>query len=169
MNGSEIRLLYEYNCWANDRVLAAAIAVDAVGFNADVGLRHGSLRGTLVHALAVEWLWRQRCCKGSSPPQYIPAERFLQAESVRVAWQEEARAMRGYLGGLTEFQLDDTVCFTTRRGDNGKSVLWQVLVHLVNHGTEHRAEAGVRLVQLGQDPGDLDFVGYLDRGSPSGL
>ncbi|MDF1555539.1 MAG: DinB family protein [Deferrisomatales bacterium] len=169
MTVEEIRTLYEYNCWANDQVLAAASQVDDAAFAAADAVSHGSLRGILVHTLAVEWLWRQRCHKGTSPPQYIPGESFHQVESVRVAWLEEARAMRRYLDHLTDAGLNDTVCYATRRGENCDRVLWQLLVHLVNHGTQHRAEAGTCLARLGHGPGDLDFVLWLGRGRPAGL
>ncbi len=169
MTVEEIRTLYEYNCWANQRVLATAMQVDDAMFAAKDQVSHGSLRGILVHTLAVEWLWRQRCYKGTSPPQYIPGESFHQVESVRVAWVEEARAMRRYLAPLTDAELNDTVCYATRRGENCDRVLWQLLVHLVNHGTQHRAEAGVCLARLGHSPGDLDFVLWLERGRPVGL
>jgi uncharacterized damage-inducible protein DinB len=169
MTSDEIRTLYEYNCWANQQVLASALQVGDAAFAADCPVSHGSLRGLLVHALAVEWLWRQRCQKGTSPPHFIPGERFHQVDSVRVAWVEEARTMRRYLADLTDGLLNDTVCYTTRRGENCDYVLWQLLVHLVNHGTQHRAEAGVCLARLDHSPGDLDFVLWLERGRPTGL
>jgi uncharacterized damage-inducible protein DinB len=35
------------------------------------------------------------------------------------------------------------------------------LVHMVNHGTQFRAEAGIALTAYGQSPGDLDLLLYF--------
>ncbi len=163
MTVEEILTLFEYNYWANRRVLGAARSVPREDFVASVNPSRRSLRETLVHTLAVEWMWRMRCQKGSSPPRYVPADRFLEIESVRVAWVEEEKAMRSYLEGLTEGRLSETLRYTTHRGTACENVLWQALVHLVNHGTQHRAEAGLRLTELGHGPGDLDLVLYLQE------
>ena len=40
--------------------------------------------------------------------------------------------------------------------------LWQALAHVVNHGTQHRAEAAALLTTVGCSPGDLDMIDYID-------
>ena len=68
MNRSDVLTLYDYNYWANGRVLSATANVSPELFTAPFMVSHGSLRGTLVHILAAEVVWRLRCQEGISPP-----------------------------------------------------------------------------------------------------
>jgi uncharacterized damage-inducible protein DinB len=38
-----------------------------------------------------------------------------------------------------------------------------MLVHVVNHGTQHRAEAAALLTAEGRSPGDLNLIDYVDE------
>jgi uncharacterized damage-inducible protein DinB len=40
--------------------------------------------------------------------------------------------------------------------------IWQMLVHVVNHGTQHRSEAAALLTGEGRSPGDLDLIDYAE-------
>jgi uncharacterized damage-inducible protein DinB len=42
-------------------------------------------------------------------------------------------------------------------------VLWHLLFDAVNHGTQHRSEAGVLLTRYGQSPGDMEFSLFLNE------
>ena len=44
--------------------------------------------------------------------------------------------------------------------------IWQMLLHLLNHGTQHRSEAALLLTQVGRSPGDLDLIDYLEAATP---
>ena len=57
MNKDDIQLLYEYDRWANHRVLQAASTLTAEQFTRDLGGAFHSLRDTLVHIVAGEWAW----------------------------------------------------------------------------------------------------------------
>jgi uncharacterized damage-inducible protein DinB len=41
--------------------------------------------------------------------------------------------------------------------------VWQMLVHVVNHGTQHRAEAAALLTAEGRSPGELDLINYVEE------
>jgi uncharacterized damage-inducible protein DinB len=53
MNTTNIQSLFDYNYWVNQRILDAAAGLSAEQFAALADVSHGSLRGTLVHALGV--------------------------------------------------------------------------------------------------------------------
>jgi uncharacterized damage-inducible protein DinB len=161
MQTSEIVTLYEYNEWANTRVMEAAEKVDPSLFTARAITSHGSLRGTLVHILTAEWLWRVRCQEGFSPTELLEVDDFPTLEALRARWETETQAWRAYLSAVQDQDLERSIHFTTTRGVPFENILWQLLVHVVNHGTQFRGEAAMLLTEYGSSPGDLDFIDFL--------
>jgi len=162
MNSETILLLFNYNYWATARILDAAKGLAEEQYTATVpGLGHGGVRRTLVHMLAAECLWRQRCLEGVSPTTLLQEADFPTLETLRERWTEEERLMRAGLARLTERTLAERIVYRTTGGRPMEDTLWQLLVHLVNHGTQHRAEVAMALTALGRSPGDLDLIIYL--------
>jgi uncharacterized damage-inducible protein DinB len=50
------KTLYDYNYWANAKILEVAEQVDETQFIKETKDGYGSLRGTLVHILSTEWI-----------------------------------------------------------------------------------------------------------------
>lgn len=161
MNQTAILTLFDYNYWANSLVVyeSAQLAPDQLA--APYPVSHASLLGSLVHIYAAEYVWRQRCQNGISP-SVLPAEAdFPSLDALRRAWAEEELAMRFYLEGLDDQALNQKIRYQTTKGVAQENILWQLLAHLVNHGTQFRAEAAVALTAYGRSPGDLDLLRYL--------
>lgn len=158
MNPNDIRKLFEYNYWANARILNAAARLTNEQFIAPGNLSFGGVRGTLVHAFGAEHLWRRRTQEGISPASLPPEAGYPDLAALRVRWDEEERLMRLYLESLTDQALQETFKYKTMLGLEYATVLWQALAHVVNHGTQHRAEVAVLLTDFGQSPGDVDMV-----------
>lgn len=161
MRLSELMTLYDYNCWARDQILAITGELDAGQAIAPAALSYGSILGALTHILNAEWLWRMRCQERESPTSVRYVQPIESLEKLGVAWREEETAMRGYLGGLDESQLDEPISYRAIRGQAYENLLWQILVHLVYHGTHHRSELAAHLTELSHPPGNFDFIVFL--------
>ncbi len=161
MQKSDIRLLFDYNYWANRHILTAAAKVSKVAFLAPTTHSWGSLHGTLLHILGAEWVWRVRCQEQLSPRALLAEQDFPTLAAIQARWQSEEQAMRAYIDGLSDEQLNRTIDYASLSGKPYQTVLWQILTHVVNHGTQHRAQSAVILTDLGASPGDIDLIVYL--------
>ncbi len=65
--------------------------------------------------------------------------------------------MRVFLATLDDAQLDTPFHYTRTNGEPRSRIFWQLLVHIVNHGTQHHTEAAILLTQYGASPGDIDL------------
>jgi uncharacterized damage-inducible protein DinB len=161
MDIGNILTLYDYNYWASERILAAAEGVTEAQFTAPAKLSHGSLHATLVHIFSAEWIWRVRSQEGISPAGLPDEADVSTLDMLRGRWRSEEGLMRSFLAGLRDEDLSRKIRYTTTRGLPFENELWQILHHVVNHGTQHRGEAAVLLTEYGRSPGDLDFILYL--------
>jgi uncharacterized damage-inducible protein DinB len=161
MDGNAIRTLFDYNRWANRRVRGMAESLSETDLGAPAGLSHESLMDTLVHILYAEWIWRKRCAEGISPGPKKPWEEPLTFSALVDFWQEEEAKMRAFLADMDQAGLAQRIQYRTTAGEPRENLLWQLLTHLVNHGTQHRSEAALRLTALDRSPGDLDLIVYL--------
>lgn len=161
MQTAELQTLFDYNYWANERILQAAANVSDAQFVAPAVQSHASLRGTLVHTLTAEWMWRVRCQEGLSPAVHLSEEDFPTLGALRSRWEMEEDTMRTYLAGLEDDAPARVVEYVTTGGTAYAQPLWQILLHLVNHGTQTRSEAAMLLTEYGHSPGDLDLILFL--------
>jgi len=164
MNIQDIHFLYEYNYWANKKILAASAGATHEQFTAPASFPYGGLRGTLLHIVDGERLWRIlfETSTVTEDQDLIEAD-FPTFESLEKKFHEEEKDMRGYLNRLSDEDMNSHLKYTTTEGAHRDRILWHCHVHLVNHGTQHRSEAAALLTDYGHSPGDLDFTVFLNE------
>lgn len=164
MNLESITLLYQYNIWANNRILEQTAQLTIEQFITPqpyLGEPPRSLRSVLVHTLSGEWLWRNRVMLGISPSSLLSEEEFPNVGELQQRWYDEGETMRYYIAGLTSARLQEPITYTTTRGLKYTSPCWQLISHVVLHGMQHRSEAALVLTNYGFSPGDIDFIAFI--------
>ncbi|MDP8904392.1 MAG: DinB family protein [Chloroflexota bacterium] len=153
MQVDEVRWLFAYDRWATRRVLSVLDGVEPALWNRPNAVGDRSLGDTLVHHLGASQRWRHGFQDtGESPvPEREPLPTI---DELRKRWEAEWAAVDAWLPTLTDTFV--------RHVDDGVPV-WQMLVHVVNHGTQHRAEAAALLTAEGRSPGELDLIIYAEQ------
>jgi uncharacterized damage-inducible protein DinB len=146
-----IRMLIDYNYWARDRVLASAEQLLPEQLSRNLGSSFGSVLATLLHMQSAEWIWYHRW-QGESPNARADQTHLRTVDGVRDAWRPLERDIRAFVEGLGPAGLARVIDYKTLDGQPASSAHWQMIVHLVNHGSYHRGQVATMLRQLGVTP-----------------
>ena len=168
MKIGEIKLLYEFNDWADARILEACGKVSPEQYAAPttIGTGRGGLRATMVHML--DSIWQDRITlqgyykdpladEAAYDATELHDDAFPTLAALQERWKIEQREMWAYLDTLTEEMLNSTIRYVIP-GAIRKRVVWHILLDLTIHATQHRSEAAALLTSYGQSPGDFDFT-----------
>lgn len=161
MKHADLKMLLGYNQWANEKILAACRSLPPQQLYASCQCSFGSLMGTLAHIYAAERAWRQRLQDGISPKKLASAADFANLEALEAAWREETAATQAFIDSLDDDAMEGWHAYTTTSGWPQGSTLWKAMMHVVMHGMQFRAEAGLILASLNCSPGDLDLILYM--------
>ena len=135
-------------------------------YTKDMGSSFRSIRDTLVHIMSSEWAWHQRWM-GTSPTAMLSTDPYPDVASLRSAWREQEQKTRGFLEELGEKNLERVIEFTTMTGVQTASPFWQMLQHLVNHGSYHRGQVTTMLRQMGAQPAkSVDMIAFYRSRDP---
>jgi uncharacterized damage-inducible protein DinB len=171
VNKDDIKLLYEYDRWANNRALQAASALGPEQFTRDLGGSFRSVRDTLGHIIASEWAWLTYWKAGSHSSAFLEdlwdradalfrPDAFPDIAAVRAKWAEVENEQTGFVNSVTEEALGKTLPVRTRQLS-----LAHLMQHLANHSTYHRGQVSLMMRQLDAKPLATDFALFLLEGS----
>lgn len=149
MRIDDIRFLVEFDRWATLRILASLDGLDDGLWSTPNAIGDRGLGGILVHQLGATQRWRHGL---SLAPGELPRperEPLPSPAELIAAWDVEWAGWDAWLGTLDDdalLSLDEEI------------PMWQLLAHVVNHGTQHRSELARYLTECDRSPGDLDLL-----------
>lgn len=159
MNAHAFRHLYDYHFTENRKLWDSYVTTLSYEHSTHVvGYSHGSVRDHIVHLINVDDLWFS-ALRGVEPAEPLPPANGDDRERIRARWDSVEQRMREYLATLRDDMLQDT---PIKEPDEDRDLIaWQVLLHVVNHGTDHRAQLLRVLNDLGVETTSQDYIFYV--------
>jgi uncharacterized damage-inducible protein DinB len=157
MNADAFRHFYDYHFAENRKLWDEGIgSLSDEQFTHPVKYSRGSVRDQIVHLMSVDDTWFS-ALRGAEIPDSLDPAALGDRETIRAHWDKVERSMRDYLSSLR-----DELLFVKpiADGEDKDLMLWQVLLQVANHGTDHRAQLLRQLNDLGVKTVSQDYIFY---------
>lgn len=117
-------------------------------------------RNLLSHLLGSQNIWLSRCKKQVNMELAIWPQ--FTNEELKEAIENNHRKWIGFLSSLQTNDFSETIIYQNSKGESFQNSLTDILTHVINHGTHHRAQVGQLLKLAGIDhlPG-TDYILFI--------
>jgi uncharacterized damage-inducible protein DinB len=158
MNADAFRHFYSYHFSENRTIWDTHVmSLSQEQFTQPVDYSIGSVRNQIVHLMSVDDIWFSPL-RGLEVPEWLNPADFDDRKMIRAHWDMVEQNMRDYLANLRDDMLSEK---PFAEGEDKDLILWQVLLHVVNHGTDHRAQILRLLYDLGVKTVAQDYIFYV--------
>jgi uncharacterized damage-inducible protein DinB len=164
MTTDEASELFDYGSWATARMFSAVQELPQERLEAVVASSFPSVRATLAHIVAAEWIWLHRWL-GESPTSEPAWARTPTLSELKVQLAAVDAKRTAFLAQLSNADPDAVVSYRGTDGQIFSHPLGKLMRHVVNHSTYHRGQLATQLRQLGHTPPNTDFTRYLREGT----
>ena len=154
MNADMFRYYFDYHFALNRHMWDEYIlTLTDEQFVQDTDYSTGSVRNHIVHLINVDEVWF--CEMSGTEMDWRDAAEFTDRDKIRAEWDAVEQFIRGYLATLSNETLLQKPWTDEKEKD---LMIWQALLHIINHGTDHRAQIRRLLHDLGVQTTAQDFV-----------
>jgi uncharacterized damage-inducible protein DinB len=158
MDANAFRHFYDYHFTENRQLWDSYVMpLSDEQFTQAMGYSQGSVRDQIVHLMSVDDTWFSGL-RGVEIPEPLNPTHFDDRQIIRAYWDHVEQTMRDYLAALRDEMLSQK---PFAEGEDKDLLLWHVLLHVVNHGTDHRAQLLRLLNDLGVKTTSQDYIFYV--------
>ena len=145
-------------------MLSAAGGLIDEDFSREQGASFESVEGNLGHIVAAQMNWLERWLTGRNLVSTTDVQQIRGLETMHEAFDQSHIRLREFVESLNDERLDAALEYRDSRGTREERPLWQLMSHVVNHGTHHRAETAMAMAALGKPMRELDYIYFeLER------
>ncbi|MCS6973279.1 MAG: hypothetical protein N2044_05810 [Cyclobacteriaceae bacterium] len=141
--------LYDYNTWANTRVLSALIEQQC---------SDAKTLTLFSHIMAAQLLWLHRV-QGWPPPE-VELWKQYSVDELSIMHAKGSEGWKQYLNHAGENDFFRHLNYTNYTGQPFENRIFEILIHTVNHATYHRGQIALRMREQGYEPINTDFITY---------
>jgi len=153
-----LRLQLDYSAWATQRLLDAAAKLSPEELARDFKTADKCVLDTLVHIYAADRIWLTRVLGETRATFVDPEDRDLTV--LQNEWPALNQRWKLWLRDFGDADVARNISFKDTRGNPYSQPVWQIILHLVNHGTHHRGQISGFLRAMGHTPPPLDLIAY---------
>jgi uncharacterized damage-inducible protein DinB len=153
----DLKSLFAYNRWANERVLEACRALGPGQYEREPAPGWTSVRATLVHLADATWIWARRI-EGQAVNARATEAEVPTLDDVATLLTRGHDAFDRLVATLSPDRLASVWSYRNFEGQELSLPIWAVLRHVVNHATYHRGQIASKLGRLGATPAKTDLV-----------
>jgi uncharacterized damage-inducible protein DinB len=148
-----IRTYIEYHIATTRRVWDSIDRISDEQFLEDDAYSRGSIRNLMVHLASTDRRWLTGL-KNQPDVGHLKFEDYPTRLAARQVFEGVAKDLTEYVNGMCEEEL-----MLNATGSPGPR--WQILLHIINHGTDHRSTVLQKLAEYGAPTFDQDLVFWL--------
>ena len=139
-----------YNTWSNQRLIDFVQPMAFELLEQQIPSSFKSIHSTLLHMWDAESIWWQRM--KLQEVVTAPSANFKgQARDVAAALSHQNRLWENWVNSATDSALLHVFLYRNNKKEQFKQPMFQVLLHVFNHGTYHRGQLVNIFRQLGID------------------
>ena len=153
-----LRSHLNYSAWASRLLVESAAQLSEDELIRDFKTSDKSVLGTLVHVFAADRIWLDRL--ESRPKQPFVSDSDYSVHVLQNEWPALQDRWINWIAGLTDAMVYDVLRYSDLRGNQWEQPIWQIVLHVVNHGSHHRGQVSGFLRAMGRTPPACDLIFY---------
>ena len=152
--------LFDYHYARLRAVWESIMQLSEAQFVQEVAYSHGSLRNQIVHLIDDDLSWILRIEGKQHQP--LNADDLISRDAVFAEFVKIESYVATFIATLDEVTLNKNLVWQPPMTMHSHTVSGrEILLHVINHGTDHRAQILRILHDLGAPTFDQDYMGYL--------
>jgi uncharacterized damage-inducible protein DinB len=143
--------LFAYDKFENEAIIASMISANVPE----------PTERLMAHVLSAQQIWLGRC-KGIPPASPVVLWPDWKADTFHQTVQDNYWQWADHLSGLEDDDFERVIAYKNSFGVPYENKLVDILTHVTNHGTHHRAQIGLHLKQAGLEKlPETDYIVFL--------